>query len=100
MANMAKRQAFPPGEFIADEIEARGWSQVDLAKILGRPFQHVNLLVRGKRRVNAPIASELAAAFGTSVELWLNLQASWDAYNAPAPNKDITKRAAGFAAAR
>jgi HTH-type transcriptional regulator/antitoxin HigA len=90
---MAKRQSFPPGEFIADELDARGWSQADLARILNRPYQHVNLLVKGKRRINAEIASELAAAFGTSVEVWINLQASWDAYQAPAPNREISKRA-------
>jgi HTH-type transcriptional regulator/antitoxin HigA len=93
---MAKKQSFPPGEYIADELKARGWTQADLAKILDRPFQHVNLLVNGKRRINAEIAAELSAAFGTSAELWLNLQASWDAYNAPAPDKAIQKRAASL----
>ena len=28
-------EVFPPGEFIREEIEARGWSQVELAEILG-----------------------------------------------------------------
>ncbi len=90
---MAKRQAFPPGEYLADELEARGWSQADLAKVLDRPFQHVNLLINGKRRINAEIASELAAAFGSSVEIWLNLQAAWDVYNAPVQPKAVVKRA-------
>jgi HTH-type transcriptional regulator/antitoxin HigA len=94
---MAKRQAFPPGEYLADELNARGWSQADLAKILDRPFQHVNLLINGKRRMNAEIASELAAAFGTSAEVWLNLQAAWDAYNAPTPARAIARRAEAMA---
>jgi HTH-type transcriptional regulator / antitoxin HigA len=96
---MAKKKVFPPGEYLADELAARGWTQANLAKILDRPFQHVNLLVHDKRRINAEIASELAAAFGTSAELWLNLQAAWDAYNAPAPSKEIAKRAAAMSAA-
>jgi HTH-type transcriptional regulator/antitoxin HigA len=95
---MAKKQSFPPGEFIADELAARGWSQADMARILGRPYQHVNLLINGKRRINAEIASELAAAFGSSVEVWINLQASWDAYRAPAPNREISKRAIALSA--
>jgi HTH-type transcriptional regulator / antitoxin HigA len=90
---MAKSQAFPPGEYLAEELSARGWSQSELARILGRPFQHVNLLINGKRRINAAIASELAAAFGTSVAIWLNLQAAWDAYNAPAAPRAIARRA-------
>ena len=96
---MSRKQAFPPGEYLADELDAREWTQADLAKILDRPFQHVNLLVNGKRRINAEIASELSAAFGTSAELWLNLQAAWDAYNAPVPSKQIAKRAAAMSAA-
>ncbi len=94
---MSKRQAFPPGEYLADELEARGWSQSDLAKVLDRPFQHVNLLVNGKRRINAEIASELSAAFGTSAEVWLNLQSAWDAYKAPAPPRSIVSRARAMA---
>ena len=90
---MPRKKAFMPGEYLADELAARNWSQADFANIVGRPFQHVNLLVNGKRRINAEIASEIAAAFDTTVELWLNLQAAWDAYNAPAPDVKIRKRA-------
>ncbi len=93
---MSKKQAFPPGEYLTDELEARGWSQADLAKILDRPFQHVNLLANGKRRINIEIASELSAAFGTSPDVWLNLQAAWDAYTAPAPSRQIARRAAAM----
>jgi len=96
---MSKRQAFSPGEYLADEIEARGWSQSDLARIIGRPFTAVHLLIRGKRRLSTETAVDLAAALGTSVEMWLNLQAAWDAYNAPKPDPDIAKRAAKLALA-
>jgi len=96
---MPNRQAFSPGEYLADEIQARGWSQSDLARIIGRPFPAVHLLVRGKRRLTPETAVELAAALGTSVEMWLNLQAAWDAYNAPKPDPDIAKRAAKLALA-
>lgn len=90
---MKRSQAFSPGEILADELAARGWSQTDLAGVLGRPFQHVNLLINGKRRITAEIASELAAALGTSVDVWLNMQAAWDAFNAPAPDRHIAGRA-------
>ncbi len=90
---MATHKAFAPSSYLADELAAREWSQTDFARILGRPFQHVNLLINGKRRITGEIASELAAAFDTSTDLWLNLQAAWDAHNAPAAPKDIARRA-------
>jgi hypothetical protein len=42
------KEVFPPGEFIREELEARGWTQSDLAKILGRPLQAINEIVNGK----------------------------------------------------
>lgn len=68
----------PPGEFIEDELEARTWSQQDLADILRRPARLVSELVNGKRGITVETARGLARAFGTSVELWLNLQRDYD----------------------
>src|SRR5208337_1785509 len=38
-------RAFPPGDFIREELEARGWTQRDLAEIIGRPVQTVSAIV-------------------------------------------------------
>ena len=38
-------EVFPPGEFIREELEARGWSLQDLAEILGRPPRSVSELL-------------------------------------------------------
>ena len=38
-----------PGFYLAEELEARGWSQRDLAFILGVPEQAVNMILNGKR---------------------------------------------------
>jgi ribosome-binding protein aMBF1 (putative translation factor) len=42
-------EVFPPGEFIREEIEVRGWSQVEFAEILGRPPRLISELIAGKR---------------------------------------------------
>ncbi len=70
-------EVFPPGEFIREEIEARRWSQVEFAEILGRPPRLVSELIAGKRAVTPETAKGLAAAFGTSAQLWLNLESSY-----------------------
>lgn len=73
----ASAEVFPPGQFIREEIEARGWSQVEFAEILGRPPRLVSEIIAGKRAVTPETAKGLAAAFGTSAQLWLNLESSF-----------------------
>ena len=75
---MSKRQkvaqVFPPGEFLRDELEVRGWTQRDLANVLGRPLQTVNQIINARKRITPETAVELATALDTSPELWLNLE--------------------------
>ena len=77
MSITAEDNLFPPGEFIRDELDARNWTQEDLAAILNRPLPTVNQIILAKKRITSQTAQELAAAFGTSAELWLNLEASY-----------------------
>src|SRR3546814_3007260 len=44
-------EIFPPGEFLKDELEARGWSQTELAEIIGRPTRLINEIIAGKRTI-------------------------------------------------
>ena len=67
-------EVFPPGEFIREEIEERGWTQEDLAEILGRPLRLVNEIIMGKRGITPETANGIAAAFGTSAQFWMNLE--------------------------
>lgn len=66
-----------PGEVIALELEARGWTQKDLAEIMGRPLQAVNEIVNGNKQVTPATAHELAQVFGTSPEVWMNLETNY-----------------------
>src|ERR1035441_6923065 len=70
-------EVFPPGEFIREEIEARGWSQVELAEILGRPPRLVSELISGKRAITPETAKGLGEAFNTGAQFWMNLESSY-----------------------
>jgi len=74
MSNRTPAEVFPPGEFILDELEERGWSQTSLAKITGRPDSTISSIISGKKSITPEIASEFASAFGTSPQFWLNLE--------------------------
>lgn len=65
---------FPVGEMIADELEAREWSQADFADIIGRPEQFVSEIISGKRLLTRDSARQIGAAFGTSADMWLRMQ--------------------------
>ncbi|WP_321471940.1 HigA family addiction module antitoxin [uncultured Paludibaculum sp.] len=89
-----------PGEILAEEIEARGWSQSDLAAVLGRPAQAINEIVVGKKAITPETAIALSQAMGTSAEYWLNLEASYrldllHARGGP-PSGDVERRARLF----
>ena len=67
----------PPGSLISGELEARGWSQKDLAEIMGRPVQVVNEIIKGSKQITVATALELAAAFDMKPELWVNLETKY-----------------------
>lgn len=70
----AELKIFPPGKYIKDALEKRGWTQSDLAYILGRNIKDTNDIVGGKRKFTPEIAQELAVAFQTSPEYWLDIE--------------------------
>ena len=59
MKNLIAAEVFPRGEFLREELEARGWTQADLAKILGRPQHLISEIIDGKRAVTAEVARGL-----------------------------------------
>lgn len=82
-----------PGFFLREELEARGWSQRDLAYILDTPEQAVNMIISGKRGISPDMAKALGDAFEVSPEFFANLQRMYDMSRAKAPDPGIAKRA-------
>jgi HTH-type transcriptional regulator/antitoxin HigA len=83
----------PPGFFIKEEMEERGWSQRDLAFILGIPEQAVNMIVSGKRGISPDMAQALGAAFDVNPDLFANLQKTYDMAQAQTPDPGVSVRA-------
>lgn len=75
--SLSPAEAFPPGEYLADELEARGWTKAEFAEIIGRPSQVVSEIVNGHKEITAETAAEIAAATGTEAATWLNLQSDY-----------------------
>ena len=67
-----------PGEVLREELDELGLSASALSKALGVPVNRVTMILNGQRGVSADTALRLARYFGTTPQLWLNLQKTWE----------------------
>ena len=72
------RTPIHPGEILADELEEIGVSAAALARALRVPANRISQLLAGKRAITADTALRLARYFGTSADLWMNLQKAYE----------------------
>jgi HTH-type transcriptional regulator/antitoxin HigA len=86
-------EVFPPGEFLREEIEARDWSQQELADILDRPPRLVSEIIAGKRAITPETAKGLGEAFGTSPDYWMNLESQYQLSKVTVPNDNVARKA-------
>lgn len=99
MPERVPAEVFPPGEFIREELEARGWTQEDLAKILGFTKARVNEVIVGRRRLTDETALALGEAFGTGASFWMNLETAYRLQQLPATDDAVARRSKLYAAA-
>jgi addiction module HigA family antidote len=87
-----------PGEILRRlYLEPLGLSVLGLSKAVGVSRKTVSKLVNGRGRVTAQMALRLSIAFGTTPQLWLNLQQNldlWKAQHAAKGLKSIRRIAA------
>jgi len=69
-----------PGEILLEEfLRPAGISQNELARAIRVPPGRINDIVHAKRGITRDTAARLAVFFGTTPDLWINLQARYDA---------------------
>ena len=82
-----------PGEEIRQLLIKRNWTQSDLARIIERPLQTVNAIIKGKKTITPEMAVSLGAAFGTKPEKWMQLESDYRLSLTRTKPDDIEKRA-------
>ena len=91
---ISTKRPTPPGEFIKEDIlKELSITQEQLARSLNVSRRTISQLVNGKRKISVDIALRLDKFTKTSPEMWLNLQAAidiWDAHHSQNFN-DIKK---------
>ena len=67
-----------PGEVLAEELQELGLSANALAKALGVPANRITAILKGQRGITADTALRLSRYFGTTPQLWQNLQNAFE----------------------
>jgi antitoxin HigA-1 len=76
------RPPLHPGKVIADVLMEFSVSKSEIAARLGISRQHLHSLLDGRKPLSPSVAAKVAALLGGGTELWLRIQASFDAWEA------------------
>ena len=67
-----------PGEILREELQTLDLSANALSKALDVPVNRITAILNGQRGVTADTALRLARYFGTTPQVWLNLQQTYE----------------------
>jgi antitoxin HigA-1 len=82
-----------PGEILKEEfMEPLGLTQHKLAEALRVNVTRVNRIINGKSGITADTAMRLGRYFGTTPQLWLNLQTRYDLEKAKEESEEQIKK--------
>jgi len=82
-----------PGEILRDELDELAMSAKAFAEALHVPANRISAILKGQRGISADTALRLSRYLGTTPQVWLNLQKSFELRVAEIEaGKDITKR--------
>ncbi|MEQ9403547.1 MAG: HigA family addiction module antitoxin [Cyclobacteriaceae bacterium] len=87
---MEKLMNIHPGEILErDFLEPMGITAYRLSKSIGVQQTRISQIIKGKMSITADMATRLAKFFGTSAEVWMNLQSQYEIRETKQKNKDI-----------
>ena len=90
---METSQTASPGAYLREKLEARGWTQSDLAFALGlKQSATVSQILTDKRSISPNLARSLALVFECNPLEIARIQATWDIRKADDPDPDILVR--------
>ena len=79
----ANRCPMHPGELLREDIlPAIGMGKSAVAEALGISRQHLYDILNEKKPVSAEVAVRFGKAFGDGTDIWLRMQAAYDAWHA------------------
>lgn len=77
-----QRAPLHPGAVLADIMEDVAERKTKIAAILGVTRQYLHAVTVGRKPLSPAMAVRIAKAFGGSADMWLRMQANYDAWHA------------------
>jgi HTH-type transcriptional regulator/antitoxin HigA len=85
----------PPGEYLAEVLDAKGMAQAELARRIGRPTQAVNEIIKGEKAITPATALQLEKALDVPAHIWVGLESRYQLIKARLEErKNIQKESA------
>lgn len=79
MARKKKLAPIHPGEILEEDfLKPLGMTKYRLSKSINVPADRIGKIIAHERAITADTALRLGRLFGTSAQLWMNLQARYD----------------------
>ena len=78
MSKPKKRAPVHPGRVLKLELQEAGISANAAALALRIPANRLTEIINGKRSISADTAMRLGRFFGTSAQMWMNLQSHYE----------------------
>ncbi len=67
-----------PGEVLREELEELGLSANAMAQALDVPANRISAILKAQRGITADTALRLSRFFGTTPQVWMNLQKTYE----------------------
>jgi len=71
------RYATPPGDTLAELIEAKSLTQTKLARMMNRPIKTINEIIHAKAQITAETAIGLERALKIPAEFWMAMETNY-----------------------
>jgi HTH-type transcriptional regulator/antitoxin HigA len=82
----------PPGEYLAEVLEAKGMPQAELARRIGRPIQAINEIINGEKSLTPTTALELERALDVPAHIWTGLESRCQLIKAKEQEKKLIQQ--------
>ena len=86
----------PPGEYLAEVLDAKGMAQAELARRIDRPIQAINEIIKGEKAITPATALQLEKALDVPANIWVGLESRYQLIKARLEERKQLQKESAF----